>query len=45
MSSNRGIANKYFIKKIQENTTNYKKNRAEAAIRRQHKEKSKLQQQ
>jgi len=34
-----------FYKKIQENKTNYQKNRAEAAIRRQHKEKSKLKQQ
>jgi hypothetical protein len=45
MSSNRQIANKFLIKKIQENKTNNKKNRAEAAIRRQHKEKSKLKQQ
>jgi hypothetical protein len=45
MSSNRQIANKFLIKIIQENKTNYKKNRAEAAIRRQLKEKSKLKQQ
>jgi len=45
MSSNRGIANKFFIKKNSRKYNKLQKKRAEAAIRRQHKEKSKLQQQ
>jgi hypothetical protein len=45
MSSNRQTANNFFIKKTQEKKQTTKRNRAEAAIGRQHKEKSKLKQQ